>query len=235
MSRRTLIFICLSLCIFTSFSNELANAKSSKIATQRMEANLGDGCRFAVTLPGKKGVRVPSNSDQTAVSGNPEMRQGGMVAAPYPPPWKSSLPSIGFNLYCYDKNDPKQLHTYGVLNEKNQRWIKDVSLMRKSLKDSEDGFEKVYAEQIIATTYVYDIRARNAHGWADTFEELTGDERGRKRYMSFCLFHQKKTLCGNGTVAQLAEGRKGDLTPYALEILKSIEFLSDGPSETAKQ
>lgn len=235
MNRPNLIFLYLIACTFVPCTDVLANADIPKFAIQRLKANLGEGCRFAVTLPGKKGVRVPSNSDQTAVGGNPEMRQGGMVAAPYPSPWKSSLPSIGFNLYCYDKSDPKQLHTYGVLNEKNQRWNKDVFLMRKSLKDSEDSFEKVYAEQIIATTYVYDIRARNAHGWADTFEELTGDERGRKRYMSFCIFHQTKALCGNGTVAQLAEGRKGDLTPYALEILKSIEFLPDGPSETAKQ
>lgn len=36
-----------------------------------------------------------------------------------------------------------------------------------------------------------------------------------------------KALCGYGDVGYLKDGRKGDLTDYALRILRSIEFLPD--------
>ena len=47
--------------------------------------------------------------------------------------------------------------------------------------------------------------------------------------MNFCLFNSQGTICGYGVVGMLRDGRKGDLTPHALKIIRSIEFLPDEP------
>jgi hypothetical protein len=56
--------------------------------------------------------------------------------------------------------------------------------------------------------------------------------------LDYCLFRAKVALCGHGEVGALIDGPKGDLTPYVLQILRSIEFLPDtppGPAASAPQ
>lgn len=194
--------------------------------TQRLEANLGEGCRFAVTLLGKKGVRVPSDSAMTAVGGDPKYAQGGMVAAPYPAPWKSKshMTSIRFNLRCEDARE--QLESKGLAKFNTQKgiWEKDVS-GRFELDGGKLASEdyQLYDQ----ATRLYNIVAVNSNGYVATEEDVIGDEEKRERRLNFCVFHGSKALCGMGSVAYLADGSKGDLTPYALEMIRSIEFLED--------
>ena len=169
----------------------------------------------------------------TAVGGNPEMRQGGMIAAPYPPPWRSSLPSIGFNLDCYDKEDPDSEsaptdYTGAKYDKQKKIWTKDLNAWFDSWQPTNE--ERKIADK---ATRVMNIQAINSKGFAQLTDDTIGDEIGRRRNMNFCLFHPPKALCGQGTVAMLADGPKGDLTKYALEILRSIEFLEDATTNPA--
>ena len=89
-----------------------------------------------------------------------------------------------------------------------------------------------------AGVHVYDIKALNAQGWAETQDVVTGEEGDRSRSMAFCVVHGEKALCGLGQVAYLITGPEGDLTQQALKIIRSIEFLPDeaapATSEPAK-
>ncbi len=183
-----------------------------------MDLNLGKGCRVAITL---------LNGEVNRVGGDPEMQMGGFNIEPLPKNWKSRLDSLGFNLYCKSSEDPDVLNTLGYLDAKNERWIKNERFMQKRLIESTSEYAKGYFREIIKVTKIYDVKTPNAHGWAETTEAITGDERGRRRTMSFCLPRPPKAICGGGVVGMLIDGPKGDLTQHALKIIKSIEFLPD--------
>lgn len=86
---------------------------------------------------------------------------------------------------------------------------------------------------IVNSIHVYTVRALNSQGFAYTTDDWTGDERGRRRYLDYCLFRDMTALCGHGEVGYVADGPKGDLTPYVLGILRSVEFLADAPVAAA--
>ena len=87
------------------------------------------------------------------------------------------------------------------------------------------------AEMFVNAHKTYQIKALNAQGWAVTINDVTGDEQWRQRHLHYCLIKDAKAVCGNGEMGYLRSGRKGNLTPYALQILRSIEFIDDTPPE----
>jgi hypothetical protein len=202
----------------------LAFAQSAIAAPEqleRVEISL-KGCHIAMTLP-KGNTRNYATPEETAKSAT-----GGFGVEKLPASWKSNMGEMYFSLECMDKNDPNLMQPSGVLNSTTNTWGKDPDYMRSYLTTSIEAYERNKAEEIIETTQVYDIKAVNGHGWADTYVYLIGDEQYRQRSMSFCIFHDSKALCGNGKVAYVNEPQ-GDLTQHALEILRTIEFLPDVP------
>lgn len=210
---KNLIFL---LCIEVFFCN-LAFAKDNT-PTHKVQADYGVGCRISVALP----ISQDGGLGADAATG-----LGGMAVNPLPKAWASKLDALGFGISCNPAEELDRPQTWGILDAKSQRWIENPESMRKELKASTNAYERNLADRIIATTNIYDIRAVNSHGWVETFEDLTGDERFRKRSLVFCLFESSKVLCGRGDVAYLNDGKRGDLTPIALKIIQSIEFLPD--------
>ncbi|KAF0843986.1 hypothetical protein FNL37_1421 [Methylovorus glucosotrophus] len=195
---------------------------------ERVSVVFGKGCNIAVTLPHTRHGGIGNGGD-------PDSQEGGMEVNPLPASWKSNMGRMYFSLECMNKNDPNLMQPSGVLNSTTNTWGKDPDYMRSYLTTSTEAYERNKAEEIIETTQVYDIKAVNGHGWADTYVYLIGDEQYRQRSMSFCIFHDSKALCGNGKVAYVNEPQ-GDLTQHAIEILRTIEFLPDVPAvEPVKQ
>lgn len=226
MKAITLLLIASTIGLYANQSVAQLNPPG-KFPTQRLQANLGEGCRFAVTLFGKKGAKSPIDSSETGVGGDLNIHSGGMVATPYPGSWKSKMTALGFGLDCLDKENPDLENA--PTNYNGAKYDKSKKLWEKDLDAWFNSWEPTKEERKIAdkATRVINIKAVNARGYAQLTDDTIGDEIGRRREMNFCLFHPPKALCGTGTVAQLADGPKGDLTKYALEILKSIEFLED--------
>lgn len=212
--RRFVIFslICLihHICISDVISHPL----------NRVEANYGPGCHIAAVLP---------KSSTGGLGADASTGMGGMAVDPMPKSWRSSLDTLGFGIYCETVNNPDRIRTSAVFDKSLGEWIKDSTLMLKELKNSKDAYSIEYAEKIVSTTNIYDIKTINAQGWAETYEDLTGDEDHRVRHMNFCILNPPKSICGMGKVAYLADGPKGDLTQRALKIIRSIEILEDVP------
>ncbi len=75
---------------------------------------------------------------------------------------------------------------------------------------------------------VYEVANPNASGWAVHVDDMIGEKRGRRRQLFYCVTHKEKAVCGDSFMGYLPEINRhsnNDLTPYALRILRSIEFL----------
>lgn len=185
-------------------------------ALQRFQANYGPGCNIAAWMP-------PSGRDG-GMGSDPATGQGGMAVNPIPKAWKSSLVALGFGLSCRHADDSTVTSGLAKLNDETGLWEKDLD---GALAPPPPTPEE--RKILDAATRVLSIQSVNSKGYASLIEDTVGDEERRQRRMFFCLFRPPKAICGNGEVGILREGRKGDLTPHALKIIRSIEFLPDEP------
>jgi hypothetical protein len=135
------------------------------------------------------------------------------------------MTSLELGVVCENKSDPDAIETginyLGAKYDKLKKvWTKDLDSWFALTE-----FTKNERGVLDNATRVVNIQSVNSKGYAKLTDDTTGDERHRTKTIDFCMFHPPNALCGNGTVANLADGPKGDLTKYVLEILKSIEFL----------
>ena len=114
--------------------------------------------------------------------------------------------------------------TSGVFLDQDGKWKADYAWMK----------EKNYDLPSKAMHYtVFNIDAVNASGYGVTTDATDGDERWRTRFLDACLLHPPVALCAYGEVMRLQDP-KGNLLPYVLNVLKSIEFIDD-PAQPASQ
>jgi len=81
-----------------------------------------------------------------------------------------------------------------------------------------------------SVTTVSPLRAVNGQGFYMTQDSVNGEPSQRKRWLSYCVFHDTQAICGIGQVMALSDP-KGNMLPYALTVLKSITFLTPTPAE----
>ena len=201
-----------------AFGDQTRIFDDKKEKIRREFIDMGPGCNISIDIPAELKTSIGNGGD-------PEYHVGGIIVSPLPRKWNSLLGQLSFNLTCEEKNHPLNPMPSGVYDEKFEKWREDKAGLRKYLAQSQDYSDPSFLEEKLATIHVHDVKTRNAHGWADTSDDLTGDDDSRKRYMSFCIYHGSKALCGLGKSAYLSDGSKGDLTPHILKILRTIEFL----------
>ncbi|ACC75188.1 hypothetical protein PPMP20_01810 [Paraburkholderia phymatum] len=81
-------------------------------------------------------------------------------------------------------------------------------------------------------THVYPLKTVNGSGFARTTDEITGDPNQRIRFFSYCIFHGAKALCGDGKDMKLSDP-KGNLLPYELDVLRTVEFIDPDTAKPA--
>ncbi|MGY6158002.1 hypothetical protein [Paraburkholderia strydomiana] len=132
--------------------------------------------------------------------------------------------SFGFNFLCHSqfKNVNEIAENYGGHFEfVTDKW---VPFFPGASADEISRLRKV--------TKIFSLDSKNGHGFYMIQDETVGEPHRRVRHFSYCLFHETKAICGLGDVKRLADA-KSDMLPYALRILKSVEF-TDTPAETSK-
>lgn len=117
----------------------------------------------------------------------------------------------------------------------SQEWVPDIErrLNWAASAGGQEGVDLAYRKLRRDALRAYALKSVNAQGFAFTEEDVIGDEKSRIRYLDYCLFYADVALCGRGDVGYVAEGPKGDLTDYVLQILRSVEFLPDPPATPA--
>jgi hypothetical protein len=131
------------------------------------------------------------------------------------PPVQSTLGDFGIRFKCrIGQQFDDAAQTYGA------QW------------DGGGGIWKLYDEDasdrklLSPVSRIYQLKSPNAAGFLRTTDEIRGDEDQRVRFYSFCLFHEKAAICGEGQSMKLDEP-KGDYLPAILRILRSVRFVED--------
>lgn len=117
---------------------------------------------------------------------------------------------------CIDSGDKDQIkHTLSArYNEQQHKWTQDV--------DGLLPMEKL-------TIRNFPVRAVNSDGFAVTYDAINGDPKTRSRAFAFCLRRPPVMLCGSTPDIARPYYRQSDLLPFALKLVRSIEF-GDSPS-----
>lgn len=198
----------------------IANA-SSQDTHKNVIIRIAPNCNIRVT--------VPSNA---MVTGNQDNRGSGSITVENPHAIKSKeyIEPFHMGFICYPEDDEQTTFPVVRFNTDKKQWTKDASEWEKEAVEAADPEHRKFLRKLIKTTVVHNLQAVNRQGWAMTQEDLTGDESARRRTLHYCLINPPKALCGYSDVGYLKDGRKGDLTDYALKILRSIEFLPEEPA-----
>ncbi|MCS3507394.1 hypothetical protein [Achromobacter sp. JUb104] len=81
-----------------------------------------------------------------------------------------------------------------------------------------------------AVTSIHNFSSANASGFYKTQDADDGLPRLRDRAMTYCLFGEKKHVCGFMIVMRLNEPKTNQL-PHILKVLRSVEFLDPDVSD----
>jgi hypothetical protein len=131
-------------------------------------------------------------------------------------------------IQCYDSDNRPYQDAPVRLDKEAGKWVRDMSgYYERAYADSSSltSAERSATEKSI---HVFSVTSVNARGFAVSQDDIMGEPRRRIRHFYYCLIKPPKALCGDGQVGQLANP-KTDLTAYALQIIRSIEFLDDAP------
>ena len=168
-------------------------------------ANLGPGCRLQLKMPKGVTLNVGYQKDEGAAGFEIENLR-----------YFSGDFDFGFT--CYRADTPR---------------IKAGWAIPKPDGGWQPNKNSSIAELIPSKAFhFYDLVAINSQGWALTIDDTFGDERFRRRQLSYCLIYEAKAICGQnfmGSLWDIQRDKRADLTPYALKVLRSIEFLEDAP------
>ena len=193
--------------------------------TKLLVANMGPGCNVRLNIPVKAEFPVTYSKD----SG----RGGAGLTLENPFSLNNAehyIYPFYFGFICYASDEGIVDAAEVQFDTQRQEWVLDVDKRIASMGTTWSEEQMAEWHRVFPLVIkVYQLNTINANGYAITEDEMIGDEEFRQRHLSYCLIHGPKALCGHGAMGYLEAGEEGDLTPYALQILRSIEFIDDAP------
>ena len=202
--------ITLLLCIGLAGmrASSYAASLTSPLNTHTGYADLGPGCHVRGEIP-FDGIMGGSYRAQSEENG------GGFSIRKFPK--KYGATELQVNMQCFKIDDGRVNDGWAKFNEQKKQW-------EPRFINEEDHLQRH------KVTKIYPIQALNSQGFVVTEDDLIGEEWRRDRNMHFCLLRPPKALCGDAPVMRLNDP-KSNVLPYVLQILRSIEFIDDVPSE----
>ncbi|ACC75187.1 hypothetical protein PPMP20_01805 [Paraburkholderia phymatum] len=194
----TMLLSCL-ICP-PSFASTTATEKPAT-AGAKLAVNMGEGCAISVA---------------DLFAGH--LASGMAMNASYwtdRPPVKTTIGDFAVNFVCSHATETSKEQ---VANQHGATY--DNSANRWTLY-----FESARDRHMLSpVTHIHIIKALNSSGFYTTQDDVDGDPKQRVRFFSYCLFHDSLAICGSGQVMRLSEP-KGNLLPYVLDILRTVEFV----------
>ncbi|GIX24420.1 MAG: hypothetical protein KatS3mg122_3232 [Caldimonas sp.] len=195
--------------------------------------DMGPGCRIRLQVPQKAGYGgIPPD-------GGFPGRGGITIENPLNLKRKTYIEPLYLRFFCHDA-DPEALSEGDPLSydASTHTWRKDMEKLYGLYVDPDRAFKKKLDQAV----RIYEMKSVNAQGFAYTLDDVTGEESTRRRVLHYCLFRDKKAVCSGwdtrmGYLPEIRRHPARDLTPYALRILRSIEFVDEAPqaAPTASQ
>jgi hypothetical protein len=173
--------------------------------------DMGPGCRIRLQVPQKAGYGgIPPD-------GGFPGRGGITIENPLNLKRKTYIEPLYLRFFCHDADDPVVTDGWGKRLPSGE-WVASVSPSDEPL--------------LKGALRAHQVHSVNASGWAVAVDDVIGDERYRLRRLYYCVIRASKAVCGDSEMGYLPEIRRHparDLTPYALRILRSIEFVDEAP------
>lgn len=203
-------------CLTCSFSFALTTAVE-RPATMgaRLAVNMGEGC--AISVADVFGGHLASGMTMNASYWTDN------------PPVKTKIGDFVVNFVCSHVTETSKeqvANQHGATYDNNANsW----TLYYESVRDR---------RVLSSVTHIRSLKAPNSSGFYTTQDDVDGDPKQRVRFFSYCLFHDSQAICGRGQIMRLSEP-KGNLLPYMLDILRTVEFVdpatvkSAGPANAA--
>ncbi|MGJ7609156.1 hypothetical protein ACSFA7_32820 [Variovorax sp. LT1R20] len=172
-------------------------------------ANFGPGCRIRIARP---------ETSEFSIAYRPDGERGGGALILrglrlFPGEWI-------LGLSCYPANE----------GHVRNGWAVPVGNGGWRSNDNESSMEM---GRLNALSF-HDLVSVNARGWAVAVDDTVGDERFRQRTLFYCIVRGPKAICGNNEMGYLKDihrDPRADMTPQAICLLRSIEFLEDAPPD----
>ncbi|MDB6374261.1 hypothetical protein [Photorhabdus bodei] len=101
-----------------------------------------------------------------------------------------------------------------VYDYEHQRWV----------LEKDELYEKIEGKEPISLNF-HLISSKNAKGYAVFDNYIFIGNAYAKKGLYFCMVHDYSALCGWGDMIHEENGKKIDLTPYALKLIESISFI----------
>jgi hypothetical protein len=207
MMKAVIAFLLAAMVVGIANARDRALPRFAKFDVSTI-ANFGPGCRIKILIPERSDFKAYYSSENNLGS-------GGLIVSGMPYQEDRSL--VGFNCYRAD---------YGPVNngwaifKPNEGWHPNIDQSTAQLIS------------LKAFRY-YDLISRNSTGWAVSVDDTFGDERFRSRKFSYCLIYKSKAVCDQdiktGYLPDIKRNKRADLTPYILDLLRTVEFLEDAP------
>lgn len=181
---------------------------TAEVKTKVLSVDMGQpGC--AISVVDYYGGHLDSRMQKTA---------GYWVDAP---PVHSTRGKLGVNFECQVGTDfDNAAQAFGA------SWDTNKNIWKLYYKGDD---EKILSH----VSRIYQLKSKNAVGFLTTTDQINGEEGRRVRFYSFCLFHNKAAVCGDGQSMKL-EDPKSDYLPYILRILRGVSFI-DTPKDDSNR
>ncbi|MFM0340884.1 hypothetical protein [Paraburkholderia fungorum] len=136
---------------------------------------------------------------------------------------ESGLGEMFIQFVCLRSDDAETVRriVFAKYDKQLERWEPDFSAL--SSRD---------LALVKPVTRRFALRATNSSGVGVTQDAINGDPETRDRSLGFCLRHPPVVLCGSVAAVARPYYSKVGLMPYVLTLLRSIEFVGEGNSET---
>ncbi len=212
MPNKSLAVIGLMFVMLPVLAKGVDHPTQPTMPTKTMLLDMGEGCRIR--------VEAPIEAQGGALRAQPDKNvQGRANIGITSPPRAKKAPYedvFGLRFSCFDISNEVVQSGWATKNTDGS-WRLNLS-----------PHDKTYYKP--GNIAIHEVATPNASGWAVHVDDMIGDERARRRRLFYCVTHEEKAVCGNSFMGYLPEihrHSKNDLTPYALRILRSIEFLDD--------
>ncbi|WP_155623896.1 hypothetical protein [Burkholderia territorii] len=137
---------------------------------------------------------------------------------------RTGIGELYLQFECVNSNDAEAIRNIvpASFDENGKQWKEDFSAL-----SAED------VALLKPVTRIFPLEAANSTGIAVTQEQTNGDPKTRDRRFAFCLRRPPVMLCGGTPQIARPFYQKSDLLPFALTVVKSIEFI-DAPDDGAR-
>jgi hypothetical protein len=138
-----------------------------------------------------------------------------LIGLPYK---KTNVEVLSLYLECAgsDDADAARRYVHSNFDAQDGKWQPDFTWL------SEEDLALVKP-----VTRIFPLKEINSSGVGVTQDAVNGDPKQRSRAFTFCLRHPPVMLCGSTSAIAYPYYSKTGVMPYALGILKSLEFVDD--------